>query len=108
MNPTLTIKSGHFLNDLQKELKSKIMHDIFDAIGKNLHDHYKELDAQSTTDIIFSCLIMFAREILVDLIMSSGDTSHEEAILSQFHEAIDLTVSAAVKVRTANPNKETH
>lgn len=108
MNPVLTMKSGSFLDDKQKEVKAKIMLELFDVLGSNLKANAEILDAQATTDIVFSCLIMFAREIIVDMILGTGNLEYQQSILAQFYHALASCVGTAIHNHVYNPDGEKH
>ncbi len=95
---SIEIKRSDFLNPEQKRIKQEVMEGIFEVIKTKLSENVALLDSQSTTDIVFSCLVMMAREILVDMIMSTGHpTQYLSGIVMQFNAAVCNSVQESVE-----------
>ncbi len=94
----VNIQKSHYLKPEQKQIKQEIMEGIFDVIKTKLMENAAIIDSQSTTDIVFSCLVMMAREILVDMIMSTGHpTEYLSGIVMQFNAAVCNSVQESVE-----------
>ncbi len=94
----VNIQKSDYLKPNQKQIKQEIMEGIFDVIKTKLMANSEILDSQSTTDIVFSCLVMMAREILVDMIMSTGHpTQYLSGIVMQFNAAVCNSVQESVE-----------
>jgi hypothetical protein len=62
----MRVESGHFSNNEQKELKSRVTTDLLRAMfNEELYMKIRPYDEQAQTDIIVSAFIMFCRESLV-------------------------------------------
>ena len=105
MGLTLNLRSGP---DPQRDLKTKIMKELYGVLNRNLNERLEALDDQTETDIVFSCLIMFAREILVGMILSFGNLKYHQSILAQFELALATAVDESILKHTTNPTDETH
>jgi hypothetical protein len=91
MEGKIVNEKGHFLNEEQKKVKQKIMEDLLDTLFLN-YDKNKELftDFQSVTDLLFSVLVMFNREVLVHYITVAGiSIKRKELMKTLFYEIKD-------------------
>ncbi len=76
-----------------REIKISIMNDLFEVIGKNLKflQDTGEILESEVADILMSCVIMFARDIITRMVFGMGKESHAQEILGIF---IDSTKEA--------------
>ncbi len=105
----MTIEQGNFLTHEQKRIKSQIIMEMFQVLQKNITENGHLLDEQSTTDIVFSCLIMFAREILVEMLLSTGNpVKYAYHIMIDFHQAVFREVVDGVTKSMTSSINEVH
>ncbi len=101
------IEKSHFLNEKQKEVKQSIMNGLFDVIRENISNNSEILDSQSSTDVVLSCLIMFSRELLVNLIMGSSPQGElMEEIIIQYNSTVRNEVRKSIEEMTGITPKE--
>ncbi len=94
--------TGDFLNDEQKQIKQKIMNDLMDALFSNMKQNTEKFDHQSASDIIFSCLVMFSREVMFGLIIGTGDMSNADSMMGQYQMAVCMSVERVLNEYTSN------
>ena len=83
LEQNIKVQKEDFLSPELKQLKQKIMEDLLSSIYGPLgimaaNDH---TSAPALTDIIMSCLIMFTRDILITVIISSTAKQAPDAFL---------------------------
>jgi len=93
---------GNFLNEEQKNLKQKIMEELISALFDNIKEKLDILDDQTSMDIVFSCLIMFSREVLMRIIIGTGSIGTMESILNQYHTYVICSVKKAIDYYVKN------
>ena len=96
------MQKGHFLNDEQKAIKQEIMEGLMASLFGTLSDNIDKFDEQSASDIVFSCLMMFSREVLMRLIVGSGSLDNVEPVLLQFQVGIALYMEEEIRRFTDN------
>lgn len=101
----LHIEKDHFLNQEQKKVKEKIMIELLDVMQNNINDNASILDGQSVVDIIFSCLIMFSREVVFKLLLSQG-LGNAIKIMPSFLSNYNKIVSDEVKAKLKHYKEE--
>ena len=84
------------MTDLElREIKISIMNDLFAVIGNRMSDipEVNEILESDIADILMSCTIMFARDIITKMVFGMGKETHADEILKVF---IDSTKEAVV------------
>lgn len=105
----MNVLQENFLTADQKAVKHLIMIELFQVLQKNMNENVAILDSQSSTDIVFSCLIMFGREILVDMIMSTSEPDkYIEPVLKSFAETMASAVAKGIEGMMCNTTGEVH
>lgn len=82
------VEQAHFLNDEQKQFKQKMMEDMIDAWNNNLTTCTTKFNAQLALDCIFSVLVMFNQEALVQIIKGANLKSHRKQIMKDLFYTI--------------------
>ncbi len=80
-----------FLNEEQKKLKQSIMENLIDSLFGRIHANLGMLPGEASSDILLSCIIMFARESITNFIRGSNmDNTVEEryALMDYFLSVI--------------------
>ena len=93
---------GDFLNEEQKQIKQKIMEDLMNALFGNMEFNIDKFDHQSAMDIIFSCSVMFAREVLIRFIIGTGDLKMTESLMMQYQAAVGMSVQKELEEHVKN------
>lgn len=89
--------SGHFLNKKQKKIKGEIMNKLMESLFGTLEVNKTHLDMQSIWDMVGSILVMFNREVLTHMFMTTGTAGHRKDIMKSLFENIRDQVNANVK-----------
>lgn len=105
---TAQVQHGNFLNAKQKAVKQKVMEELLDVLHNNIAENSQIFDAQTCGDMVFSCLVMFAREILIKMILSSGDLNNTKQIMSEFTGLLIAEVSIKISDAMVHSKEETH
>lgn len=91
-------QQGHFLNDDQKQVKQKIMEDLFEAFLGNIAKNQKVFpDMQSMVDLSFSILIMFNRDMITHIIKTFNLEGHRKQLLKDLLGQIKDQVNNNIK-----------
>lgn len=93
----VTNESGNFLNEEQKNVKQKMMEELLSVINSNVKQYYTIFNAQTLTDLIFSILIMFNREVLVNTITNFNIEHHRKDIMKNLFDTITYQVNNKIK-----------
>ena len=92
-----TEETRHFLDEKQKEIKAQIMNELLEALFRNLELNKQYLDMQSAWDMVGSLLVMFNREVLTHMFITTGTFGHRKDIMKNLFEKIRDQVNANVK-----------
>lgn len=98
---------GDFLTDEQKQIKQDIMESLIDSLFGTLQRKGDKFNEQAMADVIFSCLVMFARESLCKFIVASNNIENAVTILMQFNVTVALEVHEMIEKYLDN-NGQTH
>ena len=91
---------GNYLNDEQKQVRQKIMEDCLNGLFDNLSSNQKLFtDAQSVIDLIYSVLVMFSRELLVNTLTATNSEHVRKDIMKAVFETIKSEVNRKIKER---------
>lgn len=91
-------QQGHFLNEKQKQVKQKIMEDLFEAFLGNIAKNQEIFpDMQSIVDLSFSILIMFNRDIITHIIQTFNLEGHRKQLLKDLLGQIKDQVNDKIK-----------
>ena len=96
------IQQGTLLNDKQKELKGKIMEHLMEAMFGQINKSLDILDDQSAVDIIFSCLVMFTREVMLRIIIGTNSLSSLDEVMTNYITFTVMTIKKAIHEYTMN------
>lgn len=86
----------HFLNEEQKAVKQKIMETLINGLYDNLRESESLFDLQSGLDLIFSILIMFNRDVLINLMTNAGISNKRNAIMKSMFDTIRHEVNTKI------------
>lgn len=81
----------------QIKITKEIMRKIFSAITSVLQKNEDKMSIKCSVQIMYSCLVMTVREMLVDMILSSGDAlAIMPSIIDSFKSTIETVIKEAV------------
>jgi len=89
----LSCKRKHFLDEQIEKLKKKIMSDLFHALYSEIESTADILNNRQVTDIIASCFVMFARDLLADMFMNSTLSAGIDEIMDSMFSQIRSEVN---------------
>lgn len=93
-------EKGHFLNEKQKLIKQKIMENLMDGLFNPFITNKESFpDLQSISDLIFSILVMFNRDVLVHTLVNLGLTNERKIIIENLFDEISKQVSERIKLQ---------
>lgn len=84
-------------------IKAEMMTAIMDIVESTLEKHRAVLTSSSVVDIVFSCAIMFAREIITNIAISSDRLEQIPGIVNCFNDTVDKAVMEGIQRLRDNP-----
>lgn len=91
-------EQGHFLNEEQKQVKQKIMEDLFEAFLGNIAKNQKAFhDMQSILDLSFSILVMFNRDIVTHIIKTFNLEGNRKQLMKDLFGQIKEQINDNIK-----------
>ncbi len=86
-------KEAHFLNEEQKKVKALIMERMLNSFYGTMMENEKIFDNQSTLDLIFSILVMFNREVLMQTFIAGKFLNKRNMVMKNLFETIRSEVN---------------
>lgn len=87
---TEAVESGQYFNEEQKAIKSVIMKELLAVMERNINDNMSKFNPEEVPTLITSILVMFNRDVLIDLFVGCGVFDHKITIpsIEGLHKAI--------------------
>ena len=79
----VTFEKAHWLNEEQKKIKQEIMEGLMNTMFTALNAHKDKFDGATIGDLIISCVLMFSREMLTNLIHNSNIQDQKDDFLDE-------------------------
>lgn len=91
-------EKGHFFNEAQKNVKGEIMDKLISGFFDTLTENQKLFqDTQSIIDLFGSILIMFNRELIVNLLMNLGISDQGSKLMRNIFDVVHQEVTNKIK-----------
>ena len=105
----MKVERGDYLDPETKEVNDQLMVKLMACMDKMYFDNKNKLSDQQIADILFSCLVMFARDTLLNLLLSTEEPlKHIEGMLVGFSKGLADTLVERIKEVIDNPTGEVH
>lgn len=95
----MTNEQGHFLDNVQKNIKADIMQRLMDVYFDSIVGHLDKFSEspQALSDLCTSIMVMFLRDILVHYIHSFNLESQRKEVMKSLFDTIKTQVNERIK-----------